>query len=170
MISPCDKEEIGEEGETKNSTTTDTGESSKESRPTFVLAPTPAQLGKAPLQRRQSQGNCLPLSFQTANGTNVSKDDNSENADGQKTEGDEEEEEEIKMEVDEEIVSTNTEQIDQEQITENTTPCSNEVNSEQEVEIPSHEHSFEDKDGLGQNTPGHQKSFFKKNIEDGMDR
>jgi hypothetical protein len=30
----------------------------------FVLAPTPAQLGKAPLQRRQSQGNCIPVSMQ----------------------------------------------------------------------------------------------------------
>jgi len=37
----------------------------------FVLAPTPAQLGKAPLQRRQSQGNCIPLGFGQATGVSV---------------------------------------------------------------------------------------------------
>lgn len=30
----------------------------EEERQTFILAPTPAQLGKAPLQRRQSMGEC----------------------------------------------------------------------------------------------------------------
>lgn len=31
-------------------------ENEEETRQTFVLAPTPAQLGRAPLQRRQSKG------------------------------------------------------------------------------------------------------------------
>lgn len=85
----------------------------------FKLAPTPAQLGKAPLQRRQSMGKCALLmhlyrvTFHLINSA---------------------------------------------------------VNSTTTVQNPENEVNASNEDNAGLVSPANKKSFFKKNVEDGMDR
>ena len=103
----------------------------------FVLAPTPAQLGKAPLQRRQSQGNCVPL---TPTFENDSKQELPE------------------------IKVTTENDYDVIEGEENNSEANLAEIDDEKSEI--REQSFDEKDSG--NSP--EKFFFKKNIEDGMDK
>ncbi|XP_049805556.1 uncharacterized protein LOC126248540 [Schistocerca nitens] len=91
------------------------GEHNSEERSTFILAPTPAQLGRAPLQRRQSMAVSTCIISNVADSVVVSQASVSEE------------------------VSSSEAMLPQQQTT-----------------IPS--------------SPSTKKSFFKKNVEDGMDR
>lgn len=123
----------------------------------FVLAPTPAQLGKAPLQRRQSQGNCLPLplSFTPVIGAHVIEKKDS-------------------MKPCEEAPSNETAEKSEDKLikeTENTTPV--EANPEPltiRIDLaPDENEDGKEDESASQLTPT-PKSFFKKNVEDGMDK
>lgn len=127
----------------------------EESKP-FVLAPTPAQLGKAPLQRRQSQGNCLPLSFTPVIGSHLAekKEDVSESESPTK-----EDDEPAQMEVQQ----------------EDTTAVDNEPQTPKEQTQLTIKVDFAPDEGdEGMECPSQltptPKSFFKKNVEDGMDK
>ncbi|KAI5700236.1 hypothetical protein M8J75_016407 [Diaphorina citri] len=110
-------------------------EDSQENGQTFILAPTPAQLGKAPLQRRQSMG------------VNVNSPSNSNSNESYQ-----------RSSAITEAPTKKDEAADQgegyEEATEHT-----ELKADEEMCWDSFESS-----------PMNKKSFFKKNIEDGMDK
>ncbi|ODM91783.1 Protein capicua [Orchesella cincta] len=124
----------------------------------FVLAPTPAQLGKAPLQRRQSQGNCLPLSFTPVIGSHVvEKKDNQTGNDAESPN----ENDSDRMEVDSnepEVINISNQR--------NAEPLTIKIDFAPDEE---HEEIKECQLSASQLTPT-PKSFFKKNVEDGMDK
>ncbi|RZF39984.1 hypothetical protein LSTR_LSTR002387 [Laodelphax striatellus] len=130
-------------------------EEEEEERKTFVLAPTPAQLGKAPLQRRQSQSvqlatsssscsnsstNSQPLStsaFSAGCGAPGSANSSSHSSAGSQP------------------ATPNC---------KNATPSSAASN---QLQPPDEEMAG---DGGVPSSPSMKKTFFKKNVEDGMDR
>lgn len=121
----------------------------------FVLAPTPAQLGKAPLQRRQSQGNCLPLSFTPVLGPHTTEKKENEN----------------KQE--EDIQKDDTQEHEGCESQENVQVFPPEIKHEPlTIKIdfaPDENEEGKEGDISSQLTPT-PKSFFKKNVEDGMDK
>lgn len=121
----------------------------------FVLAPTPAQLGKAPLQRRQSQGNCLPLSFNNplvgSQSTEVKEEEQSPNRTNSPSE----------MEIDESL---------QEEAS-HSSPIESQVQAVNSEEIEIVEKSEDDLKEVGPDVGNSSfKCFFKKNVEDGMEK
>lgn len=134
----------------------------KEEAKPFVLAPTPAQLGKAPLQRRQSQGNCLPLSFTPVIGSHVAENKREETKDSEsptKVELKINELEPVeKMEEGKVALEIPKLQIDPPPLTIKVDFAPDELPEGQECQL-----------SASQLTPT-PKSFFKKNVEDGMDK
>lgn len=118
----------------------------------FVLAPTPAQLGKAPLQRRQSQGNILPLSFTPVSGAPTLPEESEASVSSAS-----EEMQKCRLTRENqtvpEIVTTTPEPTDENDL----------QNEEEKMETDKEDSTY-------LLVPGAQKGFFKKNVEDGMDR
>ncbi|KAG8236141.1 hypothetical protein J437_LFUL001595 [Ladona fulva] len=107
----------------------------------FILAPTPAQLGRAPLQRRQSLANPSPASHSPAfpSGGNIPPS-SSITAD----------------------VSSNNENQSEENA--NSSSLQNPRQQQQQQQ------QSQQTQQQPQASPSSKKSFFKKNVEDGMDR
>lgn len=143
----------------------------------FVLAPTPAQLGKAPLQRRQSQGNCIPPSVfavETDDPTSLSIDEKPAE-DKMDFDDDESQGLVIKTEDEDEGKSTDDDAENEQQVDKKPDEPVSAVRPEPTIVVTADspegkavEVEVDEKevhDGLVG-----QKSFFKKNIEDGMDK
>lgn len=117
----------------------------------FVLAPTPAQLGKAPLQRRQSQSS-LTLSMSSA--SELMDVDIKQESSEDVTRGDAmEEEDNPPAKSEHETVQITIEHVEPEM--NPSTPCTQETEKHENEEC--HETSI-------------LKPFFKKNVEDGMEK
>ncbi|CAL8111280.1 unnamed protein product [Orchesella dallaii] len=129
----------------------------------FVLAPTPAQLGKAPLQRRQSQGNCLPLSFTPVIGSHVVEKKDSQTANVVESPN-ETEPEKMEIEFKEVEVENNANVINQ----RNPEPLTIKIDFAPDEDNIEHD-EVKECISASQLTPT-PKSFFKKNVEDGMDK
>ncbi|XP_021963990.1 mucin-4 isoform X2 [Folsomia candida] len=127
------------------------GSGGTEAKPLFVLAPTPAQLGKAPLQRRQSQSS-LTLSMSSA--SELMDVDIKQESSEDVTRGDAmEEEDNPPAKSEHETVQITIEHVEPEM--NPSTPCTQETEKHENEEC--HETSI-------------LKPFFKKNVEDGMEK
>lgn len=140
-------------------TATDTGKP-------FVLAPTPAQLGKAPLQRRQSQSSlCLSTSSANELMDTDSKQDSSQDV--------------ADMEVETSVPMATAEDDKLMVVDENTDTEIEKKEPEKllvvETEAVDHPEQEDKKDDIKQEyeatpEPSNFKLFFKKNVEDGMEK
>uniref|UniRef100_A0A8D8SJ48 Uncharacterized protein n=1 Tax=Cacopsylla melanoneura TaxID=428564 RepID=A0A8D8SJ48_9HEMI len=125
------------------------GEDTQENGQTFILAPTPAQLGKAPLQRRQSMGVNVNSPNNSNSNESYQRSTSTVSSDKKDSTG-----------------SNNNEPPDE--ATSKYNEGTSESHNTSELSVKTDEEMCWE-DGM-LSSPMNKKSFFKKNIEDGMDK